>query len=97
MKRYQWKWLAALWILGGIAVADEQPASPEAAPPPAAVGSATRQWLDNQRQGRQASAQAQPLSGPVQEQVHERYRKSFSHPIPLRFEREELGAGTASR
>ncbi|HZX32443.1 MAG TPA: DUF3613 domain-containing protein [Rhodocyclaceae bacterium] len=97
MKRHQWKWLVALWILGGTAIADEQPASPEAVSPPAAAGAETRQWLDNQRQGRQASPKAQPLSGPVQEQVHERYRKSFSHPIPQRFDREELGAGTASR
>jgi len=91
------KWMVPLWLLAGGASAADAPAAAEAAPRPPAGGEATRQWLDRQRQGSQASARAQPLSGPVLEQIHERYRKSFAHPIPERFESERLGAGTASR
>jgi len=60
-------------------------------------GSATRLWLDRQSQGQQAAAKAQPLSGPVQEQIFERYQKSFTHPIPERFESERVNTGSSVR
>ena len=48
------------------------------------IGAVSRQWLALQRNGTQASKTPQYLSGQVQEQVYERYRKSFTHPIPER-------------
>jgi len=43
-------------------------------------------WLELQSSGRAASMQAQPLPGPVMDQVQERYLKSFTHPVPPYFE-----------
>lgn len=98
MKWQKLKWLTALGILAcGSAMGEEQPLPPTEVVRPPEAGTETRQWLEKQRQGKQASGKAQPLSGPVQEQVYERYRKSFSQPIPQRFDREELGTGTALR
>ena len=54
-------------------------------------GSQTRQWLSMQREGTQASQQAQTLPGPVMDQVYQRYIKSFGHPIPERYEEREIG------
>lgn len=91
------KWIVALGLLAsGAAAGAELPSAEPVARPPE-TGDATRQWLDAQRQGKQASAKPQPLSGPVQEQVYERYRKSFARPIPDRFQREQVGGGTSTR
>ncbi|WP_052185219.1 DUF3613 domain-containing protein [Methylotenera versatilis] len=43
---------------------------------------ATQTWLELQRSGNQASPHAQTLSGPVMQNVYERYKESFSRPIP---------------
>jgi len=43
-------------------------------------------WLELQRSGKAASEQPQPLSGPVMDQVQERYLKNFTHPVPPYFE-----------
>lgn len=96
MTRRTLKWMAGFWLLAGAAVAADTTAGPVAAMPQA-HGDATRQWLDRQRQGSQAAAKPQTLPGPVMEQVYERYRKSFAHPVPERFESERLGAGGSSR
>ncbi|MGP1717035.1 MAG: DUF3613 domain-containing protein [Methylophilus sp.] len=50
--------------------------------------SPTQQWLELQRSGKSASAQAQPFSGEVMDKVHTRYLKSFEKPIPEFFEHE---------
>lgn len=97
----KWKYtvgqVAALCLLaGGVGAWAEPPVEESAARPPE-FGQMTRQWLESQRQGKQASEKPQPLSGPVQEQIYERYRKSFSHPIPERFESEKVNAGAATR
>lgn len=42
----------------------------------------TKTWLELQRSGSQASPHAQTLSGPVMQNVYERYKESFSKPIP---------------
>lgn len=42
----------------------------------------TRQWLDLQKNGQQASSHKQTLSGPAAARVYQRYLDSFSHPIP---------------
>lgn len=47
-----------------------------------ADGSTTRAWLELQRSGGQASPHKQSVSGPVMENIYERYKESFSHPIP---------------
>ena len=56
-----------------------RPESPE-------TQSATKAWLELQSSGRAASEQAQPLTGPAMDRVHERYLKNFSHPIPPSYE-----------
>lgn len=88
-----------LCLLGACStVGSQDAASPGGdAPQHAEPGSATRLWLDRQRQGQQAAAQPQPLSGPVQEEIYERYQNSFSHPIPKRFESESISSGSGSR
>ncbi len=52
---------------------------------PPDVGHSTKQWLKLQREGEKASKTPQPLSGPVAANVYERYKESFSHPIPEYF------------
>jgi hypothetical protein len=47
---------------------------------------ATRQWLELQRSGQAASPQRQTLSGEAMSKIHERYIKSFTHPIPASYE-----------
>ncbi|MBS1188257.1 MAG: hypothetical protein H6R10_49 [Rhodocyclaceae bacterium] len=97
------KWQSIYWLLplgllaGGGAHGEEAAMAAKATAGAPQQGATTRQWLERQRQGTQAAAKAQPLSGPVQEQIHERYRKSFTHPIPENFEREAIGTGGASR
>ena len=88
-----------LCLLGACAAVGERGAAPSGGDTPkrAETGEATRQWLDRERQGQQAAAQPQPLSGPVQEQIYERYQKSFSHPIPERFESERVNSGSGAR
>lgn len=75
-------------------VATEQPApqpSPVAAQP--SVGGVTTQhWLALQRSRAQASPHPQALSGPVQQQIHERYLKSFSHEIKERMQQDSASS-----
>lgn len=71
------------------AVADEVPGQTTAAQQPSPYPlSPTQQWLELQRSGKSASAQAQPFSGEVMDKVHTRYLKSFEKPIPEFFEHE---------
>lgn len=53
---------------------------------------AARDWLELQSSGAAASSQPQPLSGAAMDKVHERYVKSFGHPLPIHFEREPVTA-----
>lgn len=67
------------------ALADDTQVTPPAearAPTPA------QQWLELQRSGKSASAQAQPLSGEAMDRAHKRYIKSFERPIPEFYEHE---------
>lgn len=50
--------------------------------------SPTQQWLEQQRSGKSASSQPQPLSGEAMDKVHKRYLKSFEKPIPEFYEHE---------
>lgn len=43
---------------------------------------ATMIWLELQRSGSQASKHQQTLAGPVMQKVYDRYKESFSRPIP---------------
>lgn len=95
MKRQGMRWTVLCWVLATATVAQAEPAPPEPARPDER-GEATRQWLERQRQGAQASAKAQPLPGPVMEGIYERYRKSFSHPIPEHLGGERGGAAGAT-
>jgi hypothetical protein len=81
--------LSGLFTLSA-AVADEVPGqATQATPLPSQPSlSPTQQWLELQRSGKSASAQAQPFSGEVMDKVHTRYLKSFEKPIPEFFEHE---------
>lgn len=52
--------------------------------------SPAQQWLELQRSGKAASAQAQPVSGEVMDRVHKRYLKSFEHPVPAFYEQQPV-------
>lgn len=76
-------WIALIFsVLAIPAYAEEPPppAQPQQEPP------ATRQWLELQRSGQAASPQRQTLSGEAMSKIHERYIKSFTHPIPASYE-----------
>ncbi|HEX4895203.1 MAG TPA: DUF3613 domain-containing protein [Solimonas sp.] len=62
-------------------------------PPP---GSEARAWLDLQRSGAAASRTPPTTSGEVADRVYQRYLQSFEHPLPERFEREEINTGGGS-
>jgi hypothetical protein len=81
--------LSGLFTLSA-AVADEVPgqATQTTQLPSQPSLSPTQQWLELQRSGKSASAQAQPFSGEVMDKVHTRYLKSFEKPIPEFFEHE---------
>jgi Protein of unknown function (DUF3613) len=55
------------------------------------TGRATRQWLQGQSGGEQASANRPTLSGPALRRVHERYLRTFEVDIPQQL-RESLPA-----
>lgn len=91
----QWKkWLFAACLTLPAAALQANMGGETPAPAPftdlPANGKSTALWLAHQREGNRASDKAQALPGPVMEQVFERYRKSFSHPIPEHFERERF-------
>lgn len=49
------------------------------------VGDHTRDWLELQRRGEQASTTEQTLAPAVRDRTYERYLKSFEQPIPDAF------------
>lgn len=55
-----------------------------------AFGSQTQALVDLQISNNAALGTARPMPGEVADQVYSRYVKSFSHPIPERFEREKF-------
>ncbi len=82
----------AMWLAVGqdARAADAEAPSPPAHAAPAAparVGDATAGLLALQREGRAASTVPRPIAGEVATRSHQRYLKSFEHPIP-----ERLGA-----
>lgn len=56
------------------------------------VGVTTQHWMALQRSRAQASPHSQALSGPVQQQIHERYLKSFSHEIEERLQQDSASS-----
>jgi hypothetical protein len=76
--------VVAVGLIFSLAVYAEQP--DKALVGEAAVAeeksTATREWLELQRSNRAASSQAQTLSGPALDKIHQRYIDSFARPIP---------------
>lgn len=70
---------------------------PAAEPPPpiTASGEETRRWLELQRSGAAASPRPKTVSGPVADEIYQRYKKSFTHEIPDFF-KVERGTSTGS-
>lgn len=54
-----------------------------------ATGEMTSQWLELQRSGEQASVHPDGDSAEVSENIYQRYVKSFTHPIPETFKRDQ--------
>ncbi len=63
----------------------EPPPEPSAAAPAPQVGDATRQLLQRQRLGQEASAAPRVIDGTVANLSHQRYLKSFEQPLPAWF------------
>lgn len=80
--------IPVLLLASAAALADD-------APPPAS-GADARAWLDLQNSGSASAPTPRPMPGEVADRVYERYLKSFEHPLPERFEREDLGTGGSS-
>lgn len=72
--------------LTNVGAEENSAATPE---PQQTAQSGTKAWLDAQRGGQLASAQRQPLSGPVMEKIYERYVKSFGQAIPAQYQHTE--------
>lgn len=56
-----------------------------------AVGKVTSNWLTQQAQGQQASANKQEMAGTTAKNVYQRYQDSFTHPVPDKFSAEDSG------
>lgn len=63
---------------------DTRPAGP-LPDTPVKAEEGSRDWLDLQRQGEQASATHQQLPPAVQDRIYQRYLDSFEFPIPENF------------
>jgi len=70
-----------LWAQSAAGPAAESPA----ATPSLRVGDATRDLLQRQREGREASATPRSIDGAVAEASQQRYLKSFEQPLPAWF------------
>lgn len=55
------------------------------------AGATAHYWLELQRSRAHASPHPQPLSGEVQQKIHERYVNSFTHEIAERLDQESVG------
>jgi len=75
-------------------------AAPAAAPTQGqGFGSQTRYWLATQTSGASSVTDPRPMPGEVASLVYERYLKSFTHPIPERYEADTFstqGGGASS-
>ncbi len=87
------KFLSMLLLSCLPAAAQAQPPAPIA---PAPAGDDVRNWIDLQTRTAASPAPPRPMSGEVADQVFQRYLKSFSHPIPDQFQRQDFveGGGT---
>lgn len=75
--------LATLSLAGvGAAQAQAEPGAAGAGAKAGPPGAGTRQWLEAQRTGTQASPRVQRLPEAARTRALERYLDSFSHPIP---------------
>lgn len=77
-----------LMLLGSLPVLADEP-QPSSGQQTEEAQLPTKAWLEMQSSGAAASPQRQPLSGQAMNQIHERYIKSFSHPIPDYFKYDE--------
>lgn len=60
----------------------------------AALGTETRGWVDLQKSGSAASAEARPMPGDIADKVYQRYANSFAKPIPDPLGRESFVEGS---
>lgn len=74
--------LATMFV--SVHAADTQTTGP-ALNAPAKVGEGSRDWLDLQRNGEQASPTEQRLPPAIQDRVYQRYLDNFEYPIPENF------------
>lgn len=54
------------------------------------IGTGTQNWVKLQTGGTAASPVARPMPGDVADKTYTRYAESFTHPIPEKFEREQI-------
>ncbi|EIT69215.1 hypothetical protein WQQ_27970 [Hydrocarboniphaga effusa AP103] len=75
--------LALASVASGTAFAQDDASAP-------AFGGDTRALVDLQISNNAALGAPRPMPGEVADRVYSRYVKSFSHPIPERFDREKF-------
>jgi len=61
-----------------------------------ASGELTRQWMEMQRSGAQASVHPDGISSDVVENIYQRYVNSFTHEIPETYSRDGEGLSFGS-
>lgn len=80
--------LAALLPLTTIAAAAE---------PSTSLSTQSKDWVDLQTSGKQASGTPRPMPGEIADNAYQRYADSFKQPIPAEFKRQSAdssGNGT---
>ena len=82
----RWTVLLAALLAPAVALADDIPVDePDTAPHEFPLGQRTRDWLERQRLGLEAS-DAHGLTPPAEKRARKRYLQSFEHPIPDLFD-----------
>lgn len=95
-----WMIVAACTLPFAALAQNDTAAAPAAAPTQGqGFGSQTRYWLATQTSGASSVTDPRPMPGEVASMVYERYLKSFTHPIPERYEADTFstkGGGSGS-
>lgn len=85
-----WMIVAACTLpFAAMAQDESKPAAPMAGQ---GFGSQTRYWLATQTSGASSVSDPRPMPGEVATLVYDRYLKSFTHPIPERYESDTFTA-----
>lgn len=71
-----------------VALAALLPLTAIAAEPSTSTGTQSKDWVDLQTSGKQASGTLRPMPGEIADNAYQRYVDSFKQPIPAEFKRQ---------